>query len=255
MADAIQPVQPGQVISSALINQIIAKLQELEQAITTGGGGGQTGGQVVISNFDPLGQQHIGQILTIFGTNLPFPPTGNSVTLNGTPVPFANFQFDSTSSKLRFIVPDVPGVTGPMQVVVMVSGQAGQQQSSYTLLPRLPNTGPPPVMTSATDLTTNTVDVLGILHTARISGSNFAANPAQNVVTFSLQPAVGPPVVYPKSGQSIAIDAANSDTSKIQLTVPDITEITQGMGVVPVTLQITVGNNTPAARIIQVFRP
>jgi hypothetical protein len=263
VANALQPVRPGDVISSDLINQILAQLQQLAAAIGTGQG---QPAAVLITGFDPPGQIAVGQPLSILGTGFPSPPTAGTVTMvvtsqSGasapTAVPLGNYMFGSSSTVLKFIVPAVTGVTsGSLPVTVSVFGASGSPAvASYTLLPSQAS-GPAASITTVTDTTTNVVNVLGIGHPIQILGQNFAPTPGTaNVITFTFTPpGGGAQVTYPKSGQTLVINPA-SNASQVLVTVPAMTEITTTSGTVAASLSVANGNNTPAVVGVQLFQP
>jgi hypothetical protein len=250
VANGLQPVRPGQVISSGLINDIIAAILALQA------GGSQSSSGIVISSFDPINQQSIGLPLTINGSGFPTNLVDGTVTLNGTPVPAANFVFGTSNKALKFTVPPIPGVvSAPTAVTVAISGPNGTARAGYTLLPSLAS-GPPATITSITDNVTSVKGVVGVGHQITIAGTNFAPSPGTaNVISFSLTPPGSTtPIVYPKSGQSLTIDPS-SNTTQIVVTVPNITEITSNMGTVSASLSVANGTNTPAVVPILLFHP
>jgi hypothetical protein len=239
------------VISSDLINQIIAAIQLLQQ-----GGGGQSQGDVTIASFDPAFQQAIGQPMTIHGTGFPTTPVDGTVTLNGQPVLQSFYLFGTSNLALKFTVPPVPGVvSSPTSVTVVVTGANGMARASYTLLPSI-SSGPPATITSVTDSVTKVAGVLGIGHQAQIVGTNFAPTPGTaNVILFTFTPPGSTTqVVYPKQGQALTIDPTSGPT-QILVTVPPITEITKSMGTVSASLSVANGTNTPAVFPLQLFQP
>jgi hypothetical protein len=254
MANQFDQVRPGEVISSDFMNQILARLEAMEQRITLLETKPPSGDQVVINSFEPPVQVEAGQLLTLVGSNFAFPPTGNIITIDGFTVPVGNIRADSTSTRLRFIVPTeitVPagGRNYTIRVITPIKGSA---QKAYRLLPALDVVGDPPVITIITRASDGSA-TLRIGEVARITGQNFAANPADNAITFTIA-TVTPAVTYPLPGQMLTVDLANSNTNQILVTVPNIVEIAAGTDA-PVTVEVRVGAHPAAARVVQVRRP
>jgi len=244
-------VQPGDIISSELVNSVLGLLSLHEQRLTALEAGGSTGGgQVVITSADPATQVAAGQVLSIVGANFAFPPSDNAVTVDG--VAITSFRSDSTGSVLKFIVPT--SLTIPpsgKNVVIKVANSKGAASFLYRVLPPIPAVGNPPAINSVTTLAGS--QLLQIGQKIRITGTNFAPSPNENIITFSVNTALGK-AVYPKAGTTLLIDTANSSTTQIIVTVPDITEITPAMDTTPVTIDVGVGAQVPAQFNALVFR-
>jgi hypothetical protein len=169
-------------------------------------------------------------------------------------VPVANIRTDSTSARLRFLVPsnlNVP-LGGRNYTVRVITPSRGSTQRAYRLLPALNVVGEPPVITSITRASDGSA-TLRIGEAARINGANFAAAPTDNTITFTIA-TVDPAVTYPRPGQPLVLDMQNSNTEQILVTVPDIAEIAAGTQA-PVTVEVRVGAHPAAARLVQVRRP
>jgi len=251
MADLNTPVRPGQVISSELfnlfrttLNDALQRLSNLEQ-----GGGGTT---TIIDHLDPPSQLPVGQILTIFGA-FDFPPPANTVTVDGNPI--TTFRPESNNLKLLFIVPSTITVppNGTKSAVVQVQTSRGKDQRTYLLLPGIPSSVPPPSITSVGDPDNSNSPTLRVAGRARITGTNFAANPTDNIIRLKFQIGLNQ-VIYPKQGQpALAIDAGQSSVTQIMFTMPSpITEI--GLGTSPATLEVQVGTAIPGALGVTVLR-
>jgi hypothetical protein len=246
MANDLPQVRPGDVISSDLINLIITKLQALEQTIGSGGT------NVAISGFDPPNQQAAGQILTVKGLNFLFPPTNNRVTVGD--IVINDFRPDSNTTQLKFVLPQsIPVAPGGQNVPIRVENSQGSDQKLYRLMPAIPVAGPPPQITSITLQTAAGSTTLQIGKIAFIAGQNFAATATDNIISFTVQTGSGS-AVYPKQGSSLVFDPA-TNTSQILVTVPDITEIVSGAGPSFVTLQVGVGAQVPAVKVVPIIRP
>jgi len=246
----IEHVRPGAVISSSFFNELIDTINELETRLgnVETGAGGASG--TVIDHFEPATQVEVGQVLTMFGS-FDFPPTANAVTVDGVPVP--SFRPLSNNLQLLFIVPaigTVPG--GGKNVKITVQNSKGSAEKSYRVLPAVSSTVPPPSIVSVVDAQNST----GILRTnraARITGTNFGATPAENIIRIRLQ--VGQTTVtYPKAGQpALIIDTSQTNTTQIVVTIPVIDEI--GIGSTsPASVEVGVGSALPATQAVTIMR-
>jgi hypothetical protein len=249
---AISPpsVRPGDIISSELINFVLTQLQLLDGRVGKLETGGASGSQVVITGFDPPSQIAAGQILSVQGNNFAFPPDQNQVTVDGTPI--LTFRPDSTSSLLRFIVPTT--LTIPLDgrnVIIRVQNSQGEAAALYRLLPVITAPGNPPAISTATPVSGPFIFVNQAL---LITGQNFAANPLNNLIRFRITVSTGVQQVYPQGGAVLNINVANSNTRQIEVTVPDIVEVPSGQSR-PVTLEVGVGAQVPAALTINIRRP
>jgi hypothetical protein len=247
MSNGDTHVRPGEVISSSLINQILDRLAALEAAQPSTP---STGGPIVIDHFEPSNEIEVGRLLAIVGSGFPFPPTATSVTLGGFGVPAEAFLDTSTSSRLEFIVPDL-GSLPPRDLFVRVRNGSASAQRLYRFLPRVDAT-PPPRITSVHPPSQPAPTPVQIGTQAVVDGANFEANPNDNVI--SLQPLPNGQT-YPLPSTPLVIDVAGSSTTRIVFTVPDMVEISSGMGARRVRLQVNVTTNpTPAVAEFFAFR-
>ena len=241
-------VRPGEIISSDLFNQILNQLALQDQRITALEQGTSAVGQVVITGTDPPNQVAAGQILTLIGQNFAFPPADNAVTVDGVSV--TSFQPDSTGSMLKFIVPTSLTIpSGGRNAVIQVRNSKGTAQIVYRLLPAIPVVGSPPTITDVTTLTGT--KPLRVNQPCRITGTNFAANPTDNIITFQIVTDTAT-VIYPKPGTSLQLDTTQTNTTQIVVTVPNITEIAAPSSHV-VTVRVGVGAQVPAAFNVSVL--
>jgi hypothetical protein len=166
--ETIKRVQPGQVISSALMNEILERLQKIGVGESTGdltsiqselqaletwqksvdpqisainktlsdveaklmsiGTTPQVEEKVRITGFEPPDSCPTGQVMTILGDNFAPNPFENVVVLRNIPVD--EFRPDSTLNRLKFIVPtSLPSG----KVTVYVSNCNGEAHADYTL--------------------------------------------------------------------------------------------------------------------------
>lgn len=245
-------INPGDVISSDLFQELLLKLEELDGRVSDLEGGGGASGAVVITGFNPTVQQRLGLLLEVIGQNFAIPLSNNVVTVDGEQI--TQFMAGSTSDLLRFIIPTTISVPeGGRTVAVRVSNTSGSSERLYFLLPEIPATGDPPVFDPAA--VTNDDDSpqpLLVNEFCRIPGSNFAPVGSDNVITFTVTGAGGN-VVYPRPGEELEIDDSQSDESLIRVRVPDIAE---ALPLIPrpITLEITVGAHPPVAGTVVVRR-
>jgi hypothetical protein len=255
MAGEFDLVRPGDPISSGLINRILTKLQEHDQILSIITAGEGNVGPSVIDNFSPTTQQAVGQILTIFG-RFDFPLTTNSVTVDNVVIPTSNFIPGSNDLQLMFVIPTsiVVPVGGTRPVQIRVKNTKGESRRTYLLLPQAQSSIPNPIITGITNFDNPAFG--GLLETtrrARITGQNFVTPVANNVVKLRIQVGTST-ITYPKTGgPSLAIDAANSTTTQLVVTIPDVTEISQG-STSPVTIEVNNGSPTPASASATVSR-
>jgi IPT/TIG domain len=250
MATIFASVKPGDVISSELMNFILSKLGEVDQRVLTLETGGSQTGNVVITGFDPPTQVLAGQVLTIQGNNFAFPPENNVVTIDGAPI--TAFRPDSTGSLLKFVVPTSLNIpAGGKNVTIMVKNNLGEHLALYRVLPSVQAPGNPPSIGSVAPASGPFIFVNQAII---ITGQNFAANPLDNIIRFRVTLSAGGQNVYPQTGQALVINEENSDTTQIEVTVPNIVEVPAGQSR-PVTLEVGVGAHVPAAFNINVRRP
>lgn len=258
MAAISDLVRPGDVISSDLLNRMIALLNEHDAKLASGGSTGDPG---LITGFDPPAAQHVDQQMTVFG-KFDFPLGTNVLTVDGIPISPSAFLPGSNDLKLIFKVPIAISVPNGMtkQVAVRVSNSLGTSQLAYTLLPLVVSAIPDPTISTAVDFTTGAA----ALHSgskAQITGSNFATPAANNAVVLRLQVG-GVTRQFPANG-SLAVDAASSNilpapqVATLVVTMPTFVD-TDGIAVgdtAPGTLQVTVpGANNPATIGVSIQR-
>ncbi|MCB0189762.1 MAG: hypothetical protein KDE31_36070, partial [Caldilineaceae bacterium] len=88
-------VRPGEIISSALINFMLDKLEELESRLEA-----PSTGDIQIERFEPPNGTPVGERLSIIGRNFVFPAEENVVEIANVLV--TQFEAPSTSSILTF---------------------------------------------------------------------------------------------------------------------------------------------------------
>ena len=254
MSTLPSPVLPGQIISSKIFNDLIAAMQEFQSrldAIQSGPGTPTS----IIDHFDPLGQQSVGSQLTIFG-KFDFPPSLNVVKIGDAPqLSASDFRAGSNDSQLIFAIPSTIAVpTGTTKDVhIVVSNSRGSDDKIYRLLPAVISAIPNPAIGNITNFD-NPGQPPQTQQKIKITGSNFATLPQNNVVTFTIQLAPGVSKTYPPAGGApAAIDVANTNLGQVVVSVPDIPEIALG-STSPVTVTVDVGSPLPASKLITMAR-
>ncbi len=245
MTNGFQQVQPGDLITSELMNTILARLEDLHQRLSNLEAG--TGEGVTITGFDPPVEARVNDTLTIIGTNFVVPFTRNIVTIGGVEVP--DFLPGTGETRLRFTIPPVPNLPDAgREVLVNVQNSRGFAQRFYRLLPPDQSGGPAPSITNVTRAS-NGEQILVIGQDALIVGQNFAGTAEGNQLTFRY----GAADPYPRPGQSLQFTPTGSPTTRIQVQVPNISEISTDDGVVTVSIEVRVGSqeSQPFSALIQ----
>jgi hypothetical protein len=190
--------------------------------------------------------------MTIIGQGFVFPPQlingqpSNQVRLNDTLI--SAFLFDSSDTRLSFIVPTSLPISAPTIVSVTVSNALGQAGPvPYTLLPQTTPTTPVPSITvvapASNPALTNTIFVN---QNALITGENFGASPAQNSVVFVVS---ANQASYTPAGPITMVSP-----NQLSVPVPNIIEV-PATGSLPVFVRLTVtGNTTLAERVVSARR-
>lgn len=247
----LQHVNPGDIISSNLVNYLIDAVIDLDhrlsalQAVTPSG-------PIVITDFAPIVEQAIGQVLVINGSGFLFPPEQNVVKIDSTQV--TSFRAGSTSARLEFIVPPVtPAVpAGGRNVVVSVQNSTGGPvQRLYRLTPALIVPGFPPTITNITR-TDGGTGPLTPGQDAFINGTNYSTTANQNIVTMRFTVLVGgvPTTVAMPPPPIVVVSAT---TTVIRVTLPAMPSLPLND---PTTLnvQVQVGAHPTASQNTLVMR-
>jgi hypothetical protein len=242
MPNGIHAVAPGQVISSDLFNQVLQRLGDLEERVAQIENGASLVNRVYIERFEPPVQQETGRVLEIIGRNFLYPPGRNLVRVGATAI--TAFLGSSTTS-LRFNIPELPGVPNNFSVSV-ANDQFGTFSRSYRVVQ---GTQPPGESPS--------IDPGGVTHEESggstlvvgepivITGANFAAEPAQNRITLVPRASGG------VSHEVTNIDTDRSDESNIFATLPGFSIISP-LGVDQYTLRLEVGASAPAEVLVSI---
>lgn len=247
-------VRPGEVISSSLINQILDRLDALEQSASvsepeTGGG------TIIIDSFLPATEQEVGRVLTILGSNLPFPPHGDTVTIGDFPVPEENLRLaTSNRERLELVVPDLGALPAiGRNVFIRIANGSNSSQRLYRILPSSGGAATPNI-TAIRPVGGSDGDLIPIGSVAVIEGSNFSADPASNLISFTpmgFDPSAAP---YPRAGGP-SLDVQSTSNNEIRVVVPDMSEVTVQLGSVRIRVEILVsGVSDPAPSEFFTFR-
>ncbi len=110
MAQIIPPkVNPGDLIASAYLNQIIDALSGLDQRVSKLEAVGSVTNPVIITGFTATQPVHVGDQIEVDGAGFMIPSVLNQVSIGGVVV--TGFAFSSSSTKLVFTVPALPTAT------------------------------------------------------------------------------------------------------------------------------------------------
>lgn len=229
-------VQPGEVISSNLINEILERLEDLEAGA---GSGGSPGEEIEITGFSPPGEQAVGQVMAILGQNLPFPPDGGTVLLGDFPVPLSALRIaPSNRQRIELVVPEIGEVpAGGRSLFVRVRGGRGGDQLAYRILPSA-GVETPVIENVHREGSPTTVHVVPMGDVAVLQGTGFSD--AVGDLTISFQPlGISPtPAPYPREGDP-PLDISLASPTEIRVRVPVMPEVpTIGQTQVRVTVTV-----------------
>jgi hypothetical protein len=183
MSRIIDTIRPGDVISSDLMNRIIAMLNDHDAKLAAGAAGGSQG--QVITGFSPPEDvgQNVGKTLTVFG-NFDFPLVNNLITVDGIPVASSALTDASSNLQLVFIIPQSIQVTPNTKksVKVRVANSKGINQRDYLLMPAVA-AAPDPTIETVKDQDVTYIDTeMRSEKPAVITGVNYATPAANNAV-------------------------------------------------------------------------
>jgi hypothetical protein len=170
MADSPFKVQPGDIITSNLMNFVVEKLDELETRLLNLETQSTPTSQVTINSFEPPFEQNIARTLTLRGRNFSIPPENNTVTIGGVAV--TSFGV-STVELLRVVVPVISGV--PDNFPIKVTNNNGSDSKLYRILEEVPVTGDPPAVSNITH--EDGTAILKLSEGFVITGENFGSSP------------------------------------------------------------------------------
>lgn len=230
MPTDLNPVRPGDLITSDFMNRLLDHLDTLEQRVQDLEDAASTGQQVRITGFSPEDEQEVGLTLTIEGQNFLIPAPQNQVTINDIPV--TEFGL-SSPGLLRVTVPPIPGV--PTDVTVRVENSNGADEEEYRILPSSGTGDNPPDITEVENADTGG-NVLQVGGNIIIGGSNFASNPAENTLSIASRILGREDEVYDIT------DIATADSSEIEIfaTLPADIVIHNSFTPDPMEIRLTV---------------
>jgi len=241
-------VRSGDVITSQFFNDLIDTITDLETRLSAVESGSAIVTASIIDHFDPATQIAVGEILTIFGT-FDFPLNLNDLTIDGRTINSGDFRPGSNNLKLIVIVP--PAIAPPVSgknITIKVVNTRGTDQKSYRVLPAVPSTTPAPTITTIVNNADNNPTLI-VGQKCKITGSGFAATPADNNIVFKTTAGMTTHTI-----PATNIDVPNTNTTQIVVTVPalnDIPPLTSG----PAIVEVSIGSSLPAAKDVTVFRP
>jgi hypothetical protein len=190
-----------------------------------------------IDTVAPIDGVHVGQIMTLRGSNFDFPPTNNTIEVDGVEVSELRWSSDAF---LRFIVPASIDIAGPHRdATVSVTGRNGTTSEAVRLLPPLSATGQAPRVTSVVTGTGSPNLIVG--QSAIVNGENFGTEPALvDVALWNATVTSASPVLV-QSVTNTAITFLVPDTSPIRVPGSDTYLVV-----------VTVGSHVPAERVVSV---
>jgi hypothetical protein len=137
MAQKLEKVKPGDLITSAFMNALLTQLESLEGRVAALEGGAQPDQTVKITGFEfntnPL---RVGHQLMVKGQNFSVPSELNDVTIGGVEV--SSFAINGGDGQLGFVIPEISGLNeGGSSVVVEVSNAKGSDSDTLNVSPKL----------------------------------------------------------------------------------------------------------------------
>lgn len=232
MPTDLNPVRPGDLITSDFMNRLLDHLDTLEQRIQDLEDDASTGQQVRITGFFPEDEQEVGRILTIEGRNFLIPPSLNQVTIEDIPV----VEYDeSTPTLLRVRVPSIPGV--PTEVTVRVENSNGADEDEYFIAPESNVGDDPPEITEVENVETGG-NILQVGGDILIRGVNFASDPTENTLSIASRLPGREDEVYDITD----IAVADSSETEIFATLPSDIVIHSSFTSDPMEIRLVVGD-------------
>ncbi|HEV2880966.1 MAG TPA: IPT/TIG domain-containing protein [Pyrinomonadaceae bacterium] len=137
MAQKLEKVKPGDLITSAFMNALLTQLESLEGRVAALEGATQPDQTVKITGFEfntnPL---RVGHQLMVKGQNFSVPSELNNVTIGGVKV--TNFGINGGEEQLGFVIPEITGLdAGGSSVVVEVSNAKGKDSDTINVSPKV----------------------------------------------------------------------------------------------------------------------
>lgn len=237
MATDYTDFRPGDLIAPDIFTFFSTKIAELEDRVAKLESG-NTLTPVRITGFNPAVQQNSGRNLTITGSGFAVPAEANTIMLNQTQI--HNFTSPNSDTVLNFVIPSDFVPPSNNLVTITISNAQGSTSVLYRILPFVPVPGPDPVIQSV--LPVNPAVLILVNAPIHIVGANFAPVGSDNQIFFDVVSGANT-VTYPRPGNTLVFNNAQSSTTDIVVTLPDIAEINLGgpIGQRIVTLRLTVG--------------
>jgi hypothetical protein len=232
MPTDLNPVRPGDLITSDFMNRLLDHIDTLEERIANLEDDIDSELQVRITQFEPQGEQEVGRTLSILGQNFLFPPSQNQVTING--IPATDFGL-SSPTRIRVTVPQITGV--PTDVVIRVENSNGADEASYRIVPATSVGDNPPEITAVENPATGG-NRLRVGEPIVIRGSNFASNPAENTLLIASRVRGRENEVY----EITQIAEGESSETQIRATLPSNIEIQNSFTFDPMEIRLTVAD-------------
>jgi hypothetical protein len=273
MAQKLEKVKPGDLITSAFMNALLSQLESLEGRVAALEGGTEPDPTVKITGFEfntnPL---RVGHQLVVKGQNFSVPSELNNVTIGGVKV--TSFGINGGEEQLGFVIPEITGLSeSGSSVVVEVSNAKGKDSDTLNVSPKVvvPQGNIqvlyriPPVMVGSLNIESAkayifTFDVKAIASqqgnytltpsvtgastwTAELLEDNGDTVRASNIITLPANPTTGETRSI-RVRLKVPAAQANGTAGTLRLAV---TENTPGTGVTPGNAQfiVTVGQPPP----------
>jgi len=134
MTKLFEKVNPGDLISSKFMNQVLDEIQSLEDRVSLLTALGAGGGPPVLNPLPP-GPWHVGDDITLSGQN--FGPLATTVVTIGNAT-INQFESGSSDSILRFTIPTIFAADQGTPLLLTVSTPKGSATTSITIFPVQP---------------------------------------------------------------------------------------------------------------------
>jgi hypothetical protein len=220
LAQRKSEVKPGDLITADLMNQILNELADLHTRISALESTGQSSTKVTLKPY--IGFAHIGDEITLEGTNFAVPVNLNVVIVGN--IRITQFNPGTDDTHLIFNVPNISGV--PKDEIVSVTNSTGS--ASITIALRLP------VLTPVGSMVITAVPLnIGAIQVGQTYEFPFVFDSQTNIAETYLVTALFSNFV----GSSLSAWSANTHIT--DLTKQTISKVTVAQGS-PVTVRVSV---------------
>ena len=135
MPYSFDPVRPGDLIASDLMDRIIAAIVSLDNRVTVLESAGVASQAITILSPTPSSTLHVGDEMRIVGANFGIPALA-VVTINNVRIDPTTYKVGSSSQLLIFNIPPIQGIPAAgEQATLTVSNAQGFASTTFTLLP------------------------------------------------------------------------------------------------------------------------